>query len=236
MMKRRILAGLLAFALVTILSACGGDGAEGGILTPDGGQAAAEQGETAGGLSPEMEAVIQSVNAENAEAAGVCGADLVWYYKDGVLVISGTGEMLSYDLLIGDPPWADLKDDVNLVYLAPGVTSVGSWTFLRFTYLSRVVLPDTLEEIGEGAFRYCDMLQEFVVPASVTRIGWKAICADSVTFLGDAPEPEDPDSTDCWDIFDSCSTVHYSGEGFEPYMEYYAGESGAAGDITWVKD
>lgn len=223
--------GTLTIALSLLLTACGGDtpaqtSAAGAENTP----AVSDEKSTSDGLSPEMEAIVKTVNAETAESAGVCGADLVWYYRDSVLVISGEGEMTHYEL--SDRPWEDIDDEIGLIYISEGVTSIGKGAFRRCSNLSRVVLPNTIEEIGSSAFSECEQLAELTVPASVKRVGHHGLWGESILFQGDAPEPIKLDFDNMDIIATYPATVTYCGEGFEPFIEYYRED---APELTWVK-
>ena len=190
---------------------------------------------TVNDLSPEMQAMVDSVNLDTAELSGVCGPSLAWYYRGGVLVISGSGPMNDFSWTDGNAPWEDLFGDISLIYLSDGVTSVGAWAFEDFWLLSRVVLPDSLESIGGYAFHKCENLPEMTIPASVKTVGENALGGTTITFLGDAPEPIEKDGYERLDIFSDDATVHYSGTGFDPFIQYYENASQGA-DITWVKD
>lgn len=257
--RKRLLALFLSAML--LLSACGGSPA-GGETASEGGGSQTE-GEGAGGgseLSPAMQAVVDSVTAENAQATGVCGPDIVWYFKDGVLVLEGTGPMTDYAQSTG-PIWRDFYEDINMIYIPEGVTTVGDWTFYDTYQLSRVVLPSTLESIGEHAFDDsgltsitipdgvteigghafgdCEQLKELTIPASVTSVGsyiYGNNDGGRLIFLGDAPVPMYEDDVNFYDHFFNYDgydevTVIYYGEGFEPYIEAYRDYP----SIQWVK-
>lgn len=51
------------------------------------------------------------------------------------------------------------------------VTAVAKKAFLSRKNLRRVLLPDTVEEIGDWAFAYCDCLEEVVLPRRGIRFG-----------------------------------------------------------------
>lgn len=51
------------------------------------------------------------------------------------------------------------------------VTAIARKAFLSKKNLRRIWLPDTLEEIGDWAFAYCDHLTEIVIPSRIVRFG-----------------------------------------------------------------
>lgn len=51
------------------------------------------------------------------------------------------------------------------------VTGIGKKAFLSKKNLRRVTLPDTVEEIGDWAFAYCDHLSEVILPRRELRFG-----------------------------------------------------------------
>lgn len=40
---------------------------------------------------------LMKATIESPETSGVCGADLTWYYQNGILVITGKGGMTDYN-------------------------------------------------------------------------------------------------------------------------------------------
>lgn len=99
-------------------------------------------------LDPEEAAPL----ADDAVPANACGENLTWKLENGILTISGTGDMwdytYDYDNQCTTAPWAQMS--YGQVILEEGVTSVGDLAF-AFTYadLSRqpLVLPDSLRRL-----------------------------------------------------------------------------------------
>ena len=144
--------------------------------------------------------------AADVVTSGTCGAEgdgsnLTWTLdSDGVLTISGSGDMGNY---VSTSPWGrDVR--VKSVIITDGVTSIGNWAFARCTSLSSVTIPNSVTSIGESAFYGCESLTSVTIPDSVTSIGESAFrdCAsltsvtipDSVTNIG-------------WYAFDHCTSL-----------------------------
>ncbi len=106
-------------------------------------------------------------------ATGTCGADgsnLTWTLDSaGVMTISGTGEIASYESETATP-WAELRDSIRQLKIESGVTVIGNNAFNNCTVLESVSFPDTLMYIGWSAFFHCYALTEVKIPASVTWI------------------------------------------------------------------
>lgn len=105
-----------------------------------------------------------------ANTSGKCGENLTWSLSNGVLTISGTGEM--DDFSYPDyAPWYDLREEINTVRIGDGVTSIGVYAFEYCTNLVRVTIPDSVTSIGDYAFELCFSLSDVTIPAGVTYIG-----------------------------------------------------------------
>ena len=131
--------------------------------------------------------------------SGTCGAEgdgsnLTWTLdREGVLTISGSGDM--YDYGLSDAPWYGIRSRVKSAVIADGVTSIGYKAFDDCTSLTSVTIPDSVTSIGDWAFSYCTSLTSVTLPDSVTRIGERAFyyCTsltsvtipDSVTSIGE---------------------------------------------------
>ena len=130
--------------------------------------------------------------------SGTCGAEgdgsnLTWTLdREGVLTISGSGDM--YDYGLSDAPWYGIRSRVKSAVIADGVTSIGYKAFDDCTSLTSVTIPDSVTSIGDSAFSGCTSLTSVTIPDSVTSIGdWAfSYCTsltsvtlpDSVTSIG----------------------------------------------------
>ncbi len=119
-MKKKMILTILTGILATgILSACGNPGRE-NIEMPESAAETDILKETATGdaITQEntsanddlIQSYLNSITLETAEQKGVCGNDLIWFYKDNVLVIQGTGPMTDYEY--ETKPWAELKQEI----------------------------------------------------------------------------------------------------------------------------
>lgn len=114
-----------------------------------------------------------------------CGDNLFWSLENGILTISGTGDMWNYDTyqnsssyLLSTAPWYPQRDMITQIRLSEGVAGIGNYAFgtsavlapysTSCKNLAAVDLPETLQRIGAYGFAYCTALKE-------------------IRFLGDAP-------------------------------------------------
>ncbi len=103
---------------------------------------------------------IPDRKAGKPAASGTCGKNLTWTLENGILTISGSGDMDYYEeFLEGDwitgttAPWSE--KEVTAVIVEEGVTSIGEYAFALQPKLTKVDLPDTLVSIGKEAFWDC---------------------------------------------------------------------------------
>lgn len=158
------------------------------------------------GVQPTVLAVTEDMTDKSSDisvsgtadiiASGECGAygDNLMYKlnSDGVLTISGQGEMA--DWFTNTVPWKDYKNSgkITRVIIHEGVTSVSTKAFvscesLEYAFipssmkdidgftacssLKSINLPEGLETIGIQAFCDCDSLKTVIIPSSVTTVG-----------------------------------------------------------------
>ena len=113
--------------------------------------------------------------------AGTCGKNLSWTLEDGVLTVSGTGEMFGFPE-DNPAPWSAYHTFIEKVVVESGVTTIGSHAFdgtacPGYAGITELELPDTLVSIGEGAFNTCLGLTSICIPGSVTKIGGGAFAS-----------------------------------------------------------
>ena len=104
---------------------------------------------------------------------GTCGANgdnLTWTLNnEGLLIISGTGEMDDYDY--GTNPWRARAETIDI---QEGVTSIGDGAFNYCNRLTTITLPSSLTSIGKDAFLWCQNLKSITIPDTVSSIGASA--------------------------------------------------------------
>ena len=71
---------------------------------------------------------------------------------------------------LADGVFGDAEQLEEIVF-ADGAKVVPAWLTYRLHKTPKIVLPDTIEEIGDGAFAGCSDLDEFRIPANLKRIG-----------------------------------------------------------------
>lgn len=102
---------------------------------------------------------------------GNCGANgdnVTWkLLSNGKLTISGNGAMADNYSKFG-------KLYIRNVIIESGVTTIGSWAFVRCDDLESIEIPDTVTSIGDSAFSGCSSLKAVSLPAGVTNIGTAA--------------------------------------------------------------
>ena len=120
-----------------------------------------------------------------------CGDDLYWEYADGVLTITGTGDMYDY-AADTDVPWYDVRGNIKTVSLPDAMTKIGQNAFYKCTAMTTINMPTSLTAIGEKAFAQDTKLTgELTLPASLTTIDERAFfnCKAVTAFHIEATTP-----------------------------------------------
>lgn len=91
----------------------------------------------------------------------MCGDSLYWEYNNGIITISGKGDM--YDYTKTSVPWLQYKDSIVTIHIGDSVTSLGRYAFSECGQIEHVVIPDNVKVIGDYAFYNCTYLKSVVV-------------------------------------------------------------------------
>lgn len=85
--------------------------------------------------------------------SGKCGANATWNFnpETGVLTVSGSGQMSDYTSASG-APWYALKSQINKIVISDSVESVGNNAFRNYPNLTGVTLASTVTKIGTYSF------------------------------------------------------------------------------------
>ncbi len=135
---------------------------------------------------PEIASLSDSESTESehlmvseAKDSGTCGDDVTWVLENGVLTISGAGEMWDYKTYSSNAPWYKVRATITEVIIKPGITHIGDAAFYWCSNLTSVTIPDTVTSLGAWSFDWCDELESITIPNSVTEIGQYAFWQDS---------------------------------------------------------
>ncbi len=121
---------------------------------------------------------VLTAHAEVTDS-GECGDNVTWSLEDGVLTISGTGEM-NYSTY--SAPWFNYYDIITEIVIGNGVTDISSTAFFGCEGVTSITIPDSVESIGSSAFGYCSSLTSITIPSGVTNIEDQAFdCCESLT-------------------------------------------------------
>lgn len=125
-------------------------------------------------------------------AQGVCGPEgnedaITWKIgKDNTLTISGTGSMVDYDYYYSTMPWLVGQMFIKKIVVGEGITHISSYAFKGADKVEELVLPSTLQTIGESAFYQLYSLKALALPDALTSVGNHAFdeckSLQSVTF------------------------------------------------------
>jgi len=137
---------------------------------------------------------------------GTNGTDVTWEYQDGILTISGSGQMNSFDV-IAEYPWCDIHDLVHTVIIEEGITNIPKSAFHLFQNLTSIHIPDSVTSIGETAFVYCKSLTQIQIPDSVETIGSRAF--DGCTALEGVKLPAKLKTVSS-ELFYNCNALAYA--------------------------
>lgn len=132
-----------------------------------------------------------TANAAELTSGGLCGEHVTYTFDkaEGLLVISGSGEMNDYAPTAS--PFYN-QDGIQSVIIHTGVTSVGDCAFKECAGLENITLADSVERIDLSAFSGCSDLTAVTIPAAVHTIEEAAFayCNSLTQIHVDAANPD----------------------------------------------
>lgn len=109
---------------------------------------------------------LQELDIADKDKLQSCGIEentVFWELdQDGVLKISGQGEMQNWENET-EVPWSEQRQEIKKVEITEGVTSVGRYAFSNCINAAEIVIPDSVQEIGEYAFFNCNGLSSVTI-------------------------------------------------------------------------
>ncbi len=146
---------------------------------------------------PEKKSDKNYVLSKATPASGTCGAKATWTLDaDGVLTISGEGDMQSYNW--NQAPWLGQRNNITKIVIEEGITRIGTAAFhassvkeveiaasvkyinyaafYQCTSLTDINIIDTEETpsqlslLGQQCFSGCNALEEVTIPGNITQI------------------------------------------------------------------
>lgn len=110
--------------------------------------------------------------------------DTVTYYIDnGVLTISGSGDMDDYEVT-SDIPWYSQRLNINKIIISNGITSIGTKAFYGCINATIAEIPETVIKIGENAFKNCD---EISIVSTKGSYAEEYAYANNIPFIDSTP-------------------------------------------------
>ncbi|MDD6328777.1 MAG: leucine-rich repeat protein [Lachnospiraceae bacterium] len=123
------------------------------------------------------------LDGTTVETSGNLTDTISYSLKDGVLTISGSGDMPDYEYQ--QAPW--FQDGTHLaireVVIGENITSVGSYSFTRCYYIDKVTLPQSLKRINQLAFVQ-NNIKTMNIPEGIEELGYAAIVECTSLKLG----------------------------------------------------
>lgn len=125
-------------------------------------------------ISEEDGEIVEDELTLAGATSGKCGDKAYWTLNNGVLTISGTGDMYDYSHNSGfgsSAPWYSRYKEISRIIIKSGIARIGNCAFYQCFSLTGVTIPDSVTCIGEEAFYNCITLTSVTIPGSVTNIG-----------------------------------------------------------------
>ncbi len=114
-----------------------------------------------------------TTSAPSPASADWVEGDWAWELENGVLTVSGQGNIAAYGEL-DEQPWTAQREQITRVVIEEGITGIGDDAFRYLPEMCAVEIPESVTVIGDAAFANCISLSEVKIPEGVTSIGYAA--------------------------------------------------------------
>lgn len=113
------------------------------------------------------------VSTDMLSVSATDNSNIKWSFdsKTGTLTISGTGEMDDYNEHDIKTPWKKYNNYMTNIIIENGITSIGNYAFWCSEAFN-ITIPNSVKNIGKGAFAYCKNLTNVTIPNGVTSINY----------------------------------------------------------------
>ena len=123
------------------------------------------------GVCAEETAPVKEYDISNTGSGDDVTASL-YLNEDGTtytLIMSGTGNMIDWNLE-SHAPWWSYRKQITKVVVGEGITELGGYAFSEFHNMAEIELPKTLKSVGGACFRQCYALTHIDLPDAVTTL------------------------------------------------------------------
>ncbi|MBQ8011173.1 MAG: leucine-rich repeat protein [Oscillospiraceae bacterium] len=164
--------------------------------------------------------------------SGALSETVFWDYKEGVLTLSGTGEMPSFAWGPGhvtyvfftdeiSPFWL-YRNEIKTIVIGEGITTIAQDSFTHCYNLEKVEIAGTVDYIDMNSFGFTG-LKELVIPETVSMISNAAFCyannLEKITFYNKDCKMGDVSSRSM--IPESTTIYGYTGSTAEAYATQF---------------
>jgi len=112
---------------------------------------------------------LEKEDTKSEISSGSLNKNVTWNLSsDGILTISGKGEMPNYSST-GAIPWYEYRQSIKKIEIKDGITNIGSWSFYG-SDVTEVDIAESVTRIGDLAFVYCYKLGKVIIPKNVNSI------------------------------------------------------------------
>ena len=88
--------------------------------------------------------------------------NIKYTFSNGILTISGSGEIADYTAETSQPEWNKYASKTEKIIIKEGITKIGERAFMLFQFAQSVEIPETVIHIGMGAFTECGFTEVYI--------------------------------------------------------------------------